>query len=91
MMKTATRFALAAAAASMAVLPVAAQANTRAGDSGAVYSTSAPGLGRAATGEGQSEEGGISAILLGLISAGLIVTGIVFATQSDDEGQSPGT
>ncbi|MGY6637360.1 MAG: hypothetical protein ACXIUO_09495 [Erythrobacter sp.] len=91
MMKTATRFVLAAAAASMAVLPVAAQANTRAGDSGVVHSASAPGLGRAAAGERQGAEEGFSPILLGLISAGLVITGIVLATQSNDKGQSPGT
>jgi hypothetical protein len=29
--------------------------------------------------------------VLALIAAGLIITGVVFATQSDDDGQSPGT
>lgn len=91
MMKTVSRLTMAAATATMAFAPIAAQANTRAGDSGAVYSASAPGFGRAATGEGQEEEGGFGDILLGLFAAGLIVAGIVYATQSDDEGQSPGT
>jgi hypothetical protein len=44
MMKTANRMILAATAASVAMLPIAAQASTRAGDNGSVYSTSAPGL-----------------------------------------------
>jgi hypothetical protein len=89
-MKTAIRMIMAVAAASMAILPVAAQANTRAGDSGAVYTTASaqPGLGRAA--DGEAAAGGLS-IILALFSSALIITGIVFATQSDDNGQSPGT
>jgi hypothetical protein len=89
MMKTATRIAMAAAAASMAVMPIAAQANTRAGDSGSVYSVSAaPGVGRAA--EGESAKGGFS-IIIGLLAAAAIVGGVIFASSSDDDGQSPGT
>lgn len=88
MMKTATRMIMAAAATSMAVLPVAAQANTRAGDSGTVYSSAQPGLGRAA--EGESVASGLS-IIIALFSSALIIGGIIFATESDDEGQSPGT
>ncbi len=89
MIKTATRFAMAAAAASMAVMPIAAQANTRAGDSGSVYSVSAePGMGRAA--EGESAKGGFG-ILLGLFATAAIIGGIIFASSSDDDGQSPGT
>lgn len=88
MMKTANRMILAATAASMALLPIAAQANTRAGDSGSVYSVSGPGLGRATDGESlESAEG----IVLGLIGAGVAIGGIILASQSDDEGQSPGT
>lgn len=88
MMKTANRMLLAAAAASMAFMPIAAQANTRAGDGGSVYNVSAPGLGRSA--DGESVEGG-TAIILALLAAGLIIGGIIFATDSEDEGQSPGT
>lgn len=88
MMKTANRMILAATAASMAMLPIAAQANTRAGDSGSVYSVSGPGLGRATDGEAlESDEG----IVLALIGTGLVIGGIYFASESDDEGQSPGT
>lgn len=88
-MKTATRLAMAAAAASMAVMPIAAQANTRAGDSGSVYSvTAAPGIGRAA--EGEQAKGGFS-IILALLASAAIVAGIVLASSSDDNGQSPGT
>jgi hypothetical protein len=88
MTKTMNRMLLAATAASVALLPIAAQAGTRAGDSGSVYGVSAPGLGRAATGEAlESDEG----IVLALIGAGLVVGGIIFASDSDDDGQSPGT
>lgn len=88
MMKTANRLFLAAAAASVAVLPIAAQANTRAGDSGSVYSVSAPGLGRSAQGESlESTEG----VIIGILAAAAIVGGIVLASESEDDGQSPGT
>ena len=89
MMKTVNRVILTAAAASMAVLPVAAQANTRAGDSGAIYSASAPGLGRADDGE---EVGGSGVgIILGILAAAAVIAGIIVASDSEDDGQSPGT
>ena len=89
MIKTVSRMMFAAAAASMAFAPIAAQAGTRASDSGAVYSTSSslPGMGREE--DGESIKSGLS-IILALLAAGLIVTGIVFATDDDGEGQSPG-
>ena len=90
MMKTVNRMILTAAAATMAVLPVAAQASTRAGDSGAIYSASAsaPGLGR--EDDGESIKGGIS-IILALLAAAAVIGGIIAATSSNDNGQSPGT
>lgn len=89
MMKTVTRIAMAAAAASMALMPIAAQANTRAGDSASVYSVSAaPGVGRAAEGEGARS--GLS-IVLALLAGAAIIGGIILASSSDDDGQSPGT
>lgn len=90
MMKFVTRLAMTAAAASLAVLPIAAQANTRAGDNAAVYSTSAsqPGVGRDA--EGEEAKSGF-AIILGILAAVAIGAGIFFAQDSDDDGQSPGT
>jgi hypothetical protein len=90
MKKLATRLAVSAAAASMAVMPIAAQANTRAGDNAAVYSTSAaqPGVGRAA--EGEDAKSGFG-IILGLLAAAAIIGGVFFASDSDDNGQSPGT
>lgn len=88
MMKTATRIAMAAAAASLALMPIAAQANTRAGDSGSVYSPSSaqPGLARGADGESLSDG---DSILIALLATAAIIGGIIFAT--DDNGQSPGT
>lgn len=88
MIKTVNRMILTAAAASMVVLPVAAQANTRAGDSGAIYSASAPGVGRTAEGE---ELGGGITIILAILAAAAVIGGIINATDSDDDGQSPGT
>lgn len=90
MINTASRIMMAAAAAGLAVAPVAAQANTRAGDSGSVYSVSAsgPGLGRAAEGEFLND--GI-AIIVALLAAAGIISGIVIAVDSGDDGQSPGT
>lgn len=90
MMKIASRLTMAAAAATMAVAPIAVQANTRAGDSGASYSTSAaqPGLGRAANGE---SVGGGASVLLAILASALIIGGIVMSSDSDDNGQSPGT
>jgi hypothetical protein len=70
-MNVVSRFLLGAAAASMTVLPVAAQAGTRASDSSATYSVSAPGKGRDQKGE--------SVFGLALIPS-LLVVGSVFAT-----------
>lgn len=91
MMKTVNRMLLGAAAASMALLPISAQANTRAGDNGSVYSVSAPGLGRAADGEAAGKRKKGASIVLALLAGSLIIGGIILATQSDDNGQSPGT
>lgn len=89
MMKSATRMMVAAAAASLAFAPIAAQAGTRAGDSGAVFAaSSAPGMGRSA--DGESLDSGTS-IILALLAAGLVIAGIVAAADSNDNGQSPGT
>lgn len=88
MFKIATRMMMTAAAASMALAPIAAQAGTRAGDSDAVYSVSTPGLGRAA--EGEQAASGFS-ILLAIFAVGAVAAGIFFAADSEDEGQSPGT
>jgi hypothetical protein len=90
MIKTVSRMMMTAAAASLAIAPIAVQAGTRASDSGSVYSvaSSAPGIGRAD--EGESAVSGI-AVILALLAAGLIGAGIYFATDSDDDGQSPGT
>jgi len=90
----ATRMMMTAAAASMAFMPVVAQANTRAGDSATVYSTAKakPGVGRAAKGEKQAQ--GFS-IVLGLLAASAVIVGGLIAGgvigNSTDDDQSPGT
>lgn len=97
MIKTATRFMVAAAALGLVSAPIMVQANTRAGDSGSVYRTgsSAPGLGRAGDGEEQGEEAGAVGILLGIGAVGLGLVGLGLATgvigDEDDADGSPGT
>lgn len=87
MMITVSRLMLAAAATSLAFAPVAVQAGTRAGDNGSVYSANA-GLGRSADGESVASG---AAFILALFASAAIISGIVFATDEDDTGQSPGT
>lgn len=91
MTKTVTRMMAAAAALGLVAAPIMAQANTRAGSSSAGYSTAnaLPGLGRAASGEGQEEEGGFGEILLGAAAGGLFIAGVYFASD-DGECASPG-
>jgi len=86
-MKTLSRIMLAAAASSLAIAPVAAQAGTRASEGASFSAVSAPGLGRTAKGESVKEA---STILLALLASGLLIAGIISATSSNDNGQSPG-
>ena len=90
MIKTMSRLMVTAAAASMAFAPIAAQANTRAGDNAPVYSTQTaqPGMARAADGE---EMRGGSSIILALLAAAAVIGGIIVAAGNDDDDQSPGT
>lgn len=87
---------MSAAAASMALAPIAAQANTRAGDNGTIYSTSSlsqPGLGRSANGSNLANteaDAGITPIILGLLGGVLVIAAIIIITDDDDD-QSPGT
>lgn len=83
-MKSFSRIMLAAAATSLAVAPVAAQAGTRASEG---VSLSAPGKGRSAKGEALR---GASTIILALGAAGLFIAAIASASTSPDKGQSPG-
>lgn len=93
MIKTVSRTILAVAAGILAFAPIAAQAGTRASDSAAFYS-SAASLAADDDDDGGYDEGGLfrnpGAIFLSLIAGGLIITGIVFAAQTDNDG-SPGT
>lgn len=96
MFKATWKVIMTAAAAGLAFAPIAAQANTRAGDQAPVYTSSSsaqPGLGRSAEGEGVV---GVPAILIGIFSAAAIVGGIAVASSEDSEDtggstQSPGT
>ncbi|MBA3862342.1 MAG: hypothetical protein C0517_00165 [Erythrobacter sp.] len=90
MIKFAARAMMATAAATMAIAPVAVQANTRAGDSASVYRVSAskPGVGRATQGESNSDG---ETILIALLAAAAIIGGIIIAASSGDNNQSPGT
>jgi hypothetical protein len=96
MIKTVTRMMAATAALGLVAAPMVASANTRAGDSGAVYNTSnsMPGLGRAGSGERQGEEGGGGALLLGAAAGVAIIAGVLVATDvlgdDDDDCASPG-
>lgn len=94
MTKTVTRMMAAAAALGLVAAPIMAQANTRAADSAATYSTSnaLPGLGRAADGEGLGEEVSGSAIIIGGLGIAAVIGGIIVAADSgSDEDASPGT
>ncbi|GMN01949.1 hypothetical protein [Erythrobacter sp. MTPC3] len=85
------RTAMTFAAATLAFAPIAAQANTRAGDSTTVYSQGAvsqPGTARSADGEDLAGTG-IGALIA--IFATLIVTGGIIILIDDDDDQSPGT
>lgn len=92
MTKTVTRLMAATAALGLVAAPIMAQANTRAGDSAATYSTSnaAPGLGRAADGEGQEGEPGIGfgGLALAGAAAALGIAAIATAADSGDDGEA---
>ncbi len=83
-----------AAVASLSLAPVAALANTRAGDSSTVYSSSLsqPGQGRSVEGEGLAGGGGdiIALILLGLWGSGILIVAADIDFTGDADIQSPG-
>lgn len=97
MMHRLSRLALSAAAAGLAITPIAAGANIRAGDGARTYSAaavSAPGTGRSAQGEGIAGGADVIAFIL----VGLWATGVVLAFADngpdivdDAPDQSPGT
>lgn len=82
-----SRMVMTAAAAGLALAPIAATANTRAADTGAVYTTSvsAPGQGRDAKGEELVAPG----ILLALFAAAA-AAGVIIIIDDGDDNQSPG-
>jgi len=92
MSKIAKNLMASLAATGLLLAPVAAHANTRAGDNSSFYTSAQvqPGVGRSAEGEDLGGSGDIIGILL----AGLWLTGIiVIVVNSDDDGndnQSPG-
>ena len=95
MFKGTSKIIATAAAVGLAMAPVAAQANTRAGDQSPVYTSSTasqPGLGRSEEGESVV---GVPGILIGIFAAAAVIGGIVIAASEDDEDtdetQSPGT
>jgi len=87
--KIVSRIVLGAGAIGLALTPIAAQANTRAGDSARTYSAPAsqPGAGRTVDGENVAS----AANLFALFMVGLWATGVVLAITDDDSDQSPGT
>jgi hypothetical protein len=90
MMKTVTRMLAATAALGMAFAPIAAQANTRAGDNGTVYSVSKPGLGR--DGDGEAFVAFAPLLIAGFVVAAAVAAVATAASQeSNDDGQSPGS
>lgn len=87
-MKSISRLICAIAAGNLVFVPIAAQANTRAGDNSAIYTTPmAAGSGVAAStgAEDENDENEFFVYLL----AGSWVTGIIFIIFEDDN-QSPG-
>lgn len=77
----------------LSLAPIAAQANTRASDSSATYSSSLsqPGQGRAV--DGENLEGGgeiIALILAGLWATGIFIIAADIDFDGDDDNQSPG-
>jgi hypothetical protein len=91
MKNTFSRLALATAALGMALSPVAAHANTRAGDAGVIYaaqsgSTSDPWI------VGDDDEGGFwldSRGILAIVLGAFAIAGMVVVV-SDGDNQSPG-
>lgn len=82
-----SRLALSAAAATMAFAPIAAQANTRAGDNGAIYASTA--IAPPILDEEDDDDDGIGAWIFGLLGAVGVMLVLVSIDDSDD--QSPGT
>ena len=91
MMKFMSRAMVTAAATSMAFAPIAAQANTRAGDGGPVYTSTAAQPGMARNAKGEDVRGKGCSIILILLASAAAIGGIVIAFSNGDCDQSPGT
>ena len=81
------------AATSIALTPIAAQANTRAGDSATLYTGAAsqPGVGRAGAGESLDGSSDIlAALLVALWATGIIVIVADIEFGDGNDNQSPG-
>ena len=89
MTKFVSRALVTAAAATMAFAPIAAQANTRAGDNAPVYTNTVAQPGTARDAEGENIKG-TPGILLLLFAAAAAIGGIIVIADSGDDGQSPG-
>ena len=89
MKKFMSRALVGAAAAGMVFAPIAAQANTRAGDSAPVYATNVaqPGMAREIDGENVRGAGNTLLLLLALGAAGLGI----YTLLDSNNAASPGT
>ncbi|MBV7258294.1 hypothetical protein [Erythrobacter crassostreae] len=95
MIKTASRLTLTVATVSMAFLPVAAHANTRAGDNGTVYGAEASSAGAIFGAVYDDEEisfalGDVLAVVAGILAGTAIIT-LLSGTADNSPDQSRGT
>ncbi len=91
MLKKTSQMIVALATAALAIVPVAAQANTRAGDSGAVYSAPVSQPGTARANDGETFAGGASVFALVLVALWLSGIVLIAVDEDDEDRQSPGT
>ena len=79
-------------AVAMAIVPVAAQAGTRASDATvAVQPVKMSAVSRASqTADNKSEMGGGSSVIIAILAAAAVIVGIIIAVDGDDEIRSTG-
>lgn len=80
-------------AVAMAVVPVAAQAGTRAADAGtvSVQPVKMSTVSRSAQSADEVSEAGGSATIIGIIAAIAVIIGIIAATGDSDDDRTPGS